>query len=401
MSQEVQESNFKVGAYPFFKDLRKTEPVYPLSKEDGNTTWIVTQYEDVLSLLKKPSFIKDQSKLFSQQEEDETPLEVKVFQNMMLDVDPPDHRRLRKLVQPHFNPKTIRKLEPRILDIADDLINEMRKKDGPVDLIDDFAFPLPIIVISELLGVPVEDRDKFRQWSNTIVSAADNTQEDFAADINDFIHYLDILFEERQADPREDLISKLLQTREEGDLLSNDELYSMIVLLIIAGHETTVNLIGNGMLALFEHPEELDKLINDLSLTETAVEECLRYYSPVDFSTARWAEEELTLRGRTIKRGDLVLASLSSANRDEKKFDNPDEFDITRKPNSHIAFGYGIHFCLGAPLARLEGKIAFQKLLTAFPHIKLAEKRPEWRNMFLLRGLKQLLIKLNTESVTN
>ncbi|MFQ3546014.1 cytochrome P450 [Halobacillus rhizosphaerae] len=393
--QEVYESNFKVGAYSFFEDLRKNQPIHALSEQNGNTTWIVTQYEDVLKLLKQPSFIKDQSKLFSNAQSDDDPMEAKIFQNMMLDADPPDHRRLRKLVQPHFNPKTIKQLEPRIQDIADELIFQMSEKREDIDLINDFAFPLPIIVISELLGVPIEDRDKFRQWSNTIVSAADGEEGDFTRDIGEFIDYLKELFAERERNPQEDLISNLLQTRDEGDLLNDEELYSMIVLLIIAGHETTVNLIGNGMLALFEHPDQLNLLKEDLSLTEQAIEESLRYYSPVDFSTARWAEDDLELHDQTIKRGDLVLGSISSANRDDKQFHHAEVFDIQRKPNPHIAFGYGIHFCLGAPLARLEAKIAFKSLLTAFPNISLNQmSKPEWRQVFLLRGLNQLKVNL-------
>lgn len=183
-----------------------------------------------------------------------------------------------------------------------------------------------------------------------------------------------------------------IHAEEEGDKLQGNELYSMIFLLIIAGHETTVNLIGNGMYALFEHPKQLELLKNDLSLTETAIEEMLRFYSPVDSSTARWADEDIVLHGKTIQKGDLVIASISSANRDERKFENPHLLDITRKPNPHMAFGYGIHFCLGAPLARLEGSIAFRKLLRAFPHITPAGSLSdlEWRSVFLLRGLKEL-----------
>ncbi|MGB7998633.1 MAG: cytochrome P450 [Anaerobacillus sp.] len=394
----VYKSNFKEGAYPFYDHLRQNNPISPLSSsDDGNTTWLVTKYDDVQDLLKRPSFIKDQSKLFSKSaRSEEEPLETKIFHHMMLDVDPPDHTRLRKLVQPSFNPKSIQQLAPRINAIADQLIDEMKAKEGTVDLIDDFAFPLPIIVISELLGVPAEDRDKFRKWSNSIVSASDNMEGEFMKDVQEFTDYLTFLFKKRKEDPKDDLVSNLLQHEEDGEKLSSEELYSMVFLLIIAGHETTVNLIGNGMFALFENPDQLQLLQNDFTLTERAIEEALRYYSPVDFSTARWAEETFDFRGIQISKGDMVLASLSSANRDEEKFTNADQFDITRKPNPHLAFGYGIHFCLGAPLARLEGKIAYEKLLTAFPSIQLAGSPSEvkWRNMFLLRGLEGLKVKL-------
>ncbi|MFC7322933.1 cytochrome P450 family protein [Halobacillus campisalis] len=391
-TETVYHSNFKVGAYPFYKQLRSLDPIFPMSQTGEQTSWIVTKYDHVKELLKSKSFIKDQSKFMEHSSSEEPDLITSVFQNMMLDVDPPDHTRLRKLVQPYFNPKKIKELEPRISEIADQLLADISRKEGAIDLIEDFAFPLPIIVISELLGVPAEDRNKFRKWSQTILSAADNLEADFIHDTEDFLTYLKKLFDERKENPQEDLISSLLQAEEEGDQLNREELYSMIVLLIIAGHETTVNLIGNTMLALFEHPEQLEKLQADLTFTDSAIEEGLRFYSPVDFSTARWAEEDVDFHGRTIRRGDLVLASLSSANRDEDKFENAETFDITRSQNPHIAFGYGIHFCLGAPLARLEGNVAIKKLLTTFPDIRLYDSHPRWQHVFLLRGLSELKV---------
>ncbi|WP_224522048.1 cytochrome P450 family protein [Rossellomorea vietnamensis] len=396
--ESVFQSNFKRGAYPFYSHLRNTDPVFAAWEDGGQTTWIVSGYDDVLELLKTQSFIKNQSKVFSDSDQhNDLPLEARVFQHMMLDVDPPDHTRLRKLVQPYFNPKRIQELSPRIEAVADQLIDQMKVKQGPVDLIDEFAFPLPIIVISELLGVPVEDREKFRRWSNTIVSASDNMNADFQGDVREFIEYLTLLFKDKKESPKEDLISNLILHEEEGEQLTEDELYSMIVLLIIAGHETTVNLIGNGIYALFEHPDQLEKLRKDHTLIETAIEESLRFYSPVDFSTARWSADDMDFKGKRIRRGDMVLASISSANRDERKFVGAQTFDVARKPNPHMAFGYGIHFCLGAPLARLEGKIAFEKLLSAFPTMTFAGNYDEsnWRDMFLLSGLKELPVHLN------
>ncbi|GGF18798.1 cytochrome P450 [Halobacillus andaensis] len=391
--ETIYESQFKKGAYPFFKKLRQEQPIFPMSQQSDQSTWLVTKYDDVKELLKQPSFIKDQKKLFQTAANQAKSDDVNIFENMMLDVDPPDHTRLRKLVQPFFNPKTIKQLEPRIVEIADQLLAQMEQKSSPVDLIDDYAFPLPIIVISELLGVPSEDRDRFRKWSNTIIAASNEFETDFIEDVEAFTSYLTSLFEERKQHPQDDLITKLLQAEEEGEQLSKDELYSMVVLLIIAGHETTVNLIANTMYALFQHPDQLKKLKDDPSLVEPAIEEGLRYYSPVDFSTARWAQEDMAFHGQTIRRGDLVLASISSANRDEDKFENPSQLDITRSRNAHIAFGYGIHFCLGAPLARLEGKIALERLLSTFPQIHLSENNPEWRTVFLLRGLEHLQIQ--------
>ncbi|MYL54859.1 cytochrome P450 [Pontibacillus yanchengensis] len=396
--EKLFQSNFKKGAYPFYESLRQHDPIFLMSQQQNQSSWIITKYDHVKELLKTQSFIKDQSKLFSTSPHD-TPQDemTTIFQNMMLDVDPPDHTRLRKLVQPYFNPKTIKNLQPRIEDIADLLIMEINNKKGKIDLINDFAFPLPIIVISELLGVPAEDRNKFRRWSNTIIAASDNMATDFVEDVQAFTNYLTRLFEERREEPQDDLISNLLQAEEEGEQLNRTELYSMIVLLIIAGHETTVNLIANTMYALFEHPRQMERLQEDFSLTENAIEEGLRYYSPVDFSTARWAEDDMEFHGKHIRRGDLVLASISSANRDECKFEQADEFDITRKDFQHVAFGFGIHFCLGAPLARLEGKVALEKLLSAFPEIRLDEQRqePNWRAVFLLRGLENLYVNID------
>lgn len=372
-------------------------PSSPCLRTNGYTSWLVTKYDDVKELLKSSSFIKDQSRLYATKDKPSPDQGLNIFENMMLDADPPDHTRLRKLVQPYFNPKTIKLLEPRIHEITDELLAEMESKTAPVDLIDNFAFPLPIIVISEMLGVPVEDREKFRKWSNTIVAASDNMAGDFVEDVEAFTLYLTDLFEKRRAHPREDLISYLLQTEDEGDQLSKNELYSMVVLLIIAGHETTVNLIGNTMYALFEHPDQLKRLKEDLSLVPQTLEEGLRFYSPVDFSTARWAAEDMDLHGETIRKGDFILASISSANRDEAKFIHADHFDITRQKNAHVAFGFGIHFCLGAPLARMEGKSAVEKLLHTFPDIHLDSERelPEWRPVFLLRGLQSLPVQLS------
>ncbi|MCA1009550.1 cytochrome P450 family protein [Halobacillus halophilus] len=396
-TETIYRSNFKEGAYPFYQHLRLNQPVFPMSSEASNSSWIITKYDHVKELLKSPSFIKDQNKLFSQSSrEDMNEDELNIFQNMMLDVDPPDHTRLRKLVQPYFNPKTIKQLEPRITEIAQDLLEEMKHKEGSVDLIDDYAFPLPIIVISELLGVPIEDRNKFRKWSNTIVAASDNMTADFQEDVEAFTAYLTSLFEKRKSEPEEDLISYLLQTAEEEEQLTKAELYSMVVLLIIAGHETTVNLIGNTMFALFDYPDQMSKIKSDQTLIPSAIEEGLRFYSPVDFSTARWSEEDMEFHGQEIRRGDLVLASISSANRDEEKFNHADQFDVTRNKNAHVAFGFGIHFCLGAPLARLEGKIAIEELMNAFPNIDLNRtmNRPEWNPVFLLRGLSHLPVDL-------
>ena len=243
-----------------------------------------------------------------------------------------------------------------------------------MDLIRDYALPLPTTIIAEMLGVPVRDRHKFHRWSNALVSASGSTwgMLMMVPPMWAFLRYIRKLVKIRQADPRDDLISALVHAREAGDRLSEDELLAMIFLLLVAGHETTLNLIGNGVLALLEHPAELDRLRENPDLIKPAVEELLRYDSPVQMSNERYAREEVTIAGVTIAPGETVHAMLGSANRDERQFDHPDVLDITREPNRHLSFGQGVHYCVGAPLARLEGQIAINTLLRRFPDLRLA-----------------------------
>jgi cytochrome P450 len=269
---------------------------------------------------------------------------------------------------------------------------------GEMDLIDDYAFPLPITVIAELLGVPAEDRNKFREWSNAAVSG-DTTQEYLEKillpHMQAFTDYLRAMFEEKRKNPKDDLISGLVRAEEAGDTLSEDELLGMVFLLLIAGHETTVNLIGNGVLALLQHPDQLQKLRDDPSLIKPAIEELLRYDGPVETSTERFAREDIAIGGTVIPKGEMVMVVLASADHDPERFTAPDALDITRAHNRHLAFGKGIHFCLGAPLARMEGQIAIGTLLRRMPELRLADP-PEsltWRPGMVLRGLKGLPVE--------
>lgn len=389
---------FKAHAYPMYATLRETDPIYPLSMPDGQTAWLILRYDDSLAALRDVRFGKDPTRAFDIN--NPRPLTYEGFElisKMMLNADPPDHTRLRALVQGVFTPRMIDGLQGRIEEITEELLDEATGKEE-MDLISEFAFPLPIIVISEMLGIPIEDRDRFRRWSHALISAANDPEHlrRIIPQFTEFTSYLRDLFEERRIDPKEDVISGLVHAEAEGDKLSEQELYSMVILLIIAGHETTVNLIGNGMYALFEHPDQFEKLKAKPQLMESAIEEMLRYYSPIEVTTNRWALEDVSLRGKTIAKGDMVLIIIASANRDPAQFENPDQFDITRKENRHLAFGLGIHFCLGAPLARLEGRIAFSALLRRLPNSKPAVPLDtlSWQPGLLLRGLTTLPVRL-------
>jgi cytochrome P450 len=359
--------------------------------------WLVTRYHDVSAVLKDERFVKDwRSALTPEQlaQMPSIPEVMKPLSRNMLDTDPPDHTRLRALVSKAFTPRLIERMRGRVQEIADALLAAVEDK-GEMDLIDDYAFPLPITVIAELLGVPVEDRDKFREWSDAAVSG--NATQEYVEKVltphmQAFTDYLRAMFEEKRKNPKDDLISALVQAEEAGDKLSEDELLGMVFLLLIAGHETTVNLIGNGMLALLQHPDQLQKLRNDPSLIKPAVEELLRYDGPVETSTERFAREDVAIGGTVIPKGEMMMVVIAAADHDPERFPEPDTLDITREDNKHLAFGKGIHFCLGAPLARMEGQIAINTLLRRMPSLRL--KNPPdslaWRPGLVLRGLKGL-----------
>ena len=268
---------------------------------------------------------------------------------------------------------------------------DVPEKEAPrLFLIDAYAFPLPIMVITEMLGIPYADRDTFRRWSNTLVQGESFMQASAEEEViaEEFVTYLRKLIAERRARAQDDLVSGLVQAEDRGDALSEDELIAMIFLLLVAGHETTVNLIGNGVLALLQHPDQLALLKRDPTLIISAVEEFLRYESPVETSTLRFAREDVVIGDQVIPRGEMVLVVLGSANRDEAQFTQPDDLDITRERNRHLAFGHGIHYCLGAPLARIEGQIAINTLLRRMPDLRLtvAPEQLVWRPGILIRG---------------
>lgn len=390
--EELFTPSFTRDPYPVYEKLRQSDPLFKVMFPDGTYGWLVTTYVDAVDVLKDPRFIKDMTKVYGP--ESQSP-----FTSNMLFSDPPDHKRLRGLVQKAFTPQMINGMRDHIQSIADRLLDKAAGT-GHMKLIDDYAFPLPIIVISEILGVPLEDQDKFRIWSNSIIGASNQeTEPEVYQHMQEFVEYLRVWFEKVRVNPGEDLISQLIAAEEAGDRLTEQELFGVVTLLIIAGHETTVNLIGNGVLALLEHPEQRRLLQEQPERIHGAIEEMLRYNGPVEFSTSRWAGEEMEFRGRQMQKGDLVIVALDSANRDEQQFSDPDVFDITRERSRHLAFGQGIHLCLGAPLARLEGEIAVNTLLRRFPHLQLQEgvEELEWRPGMIVRGVKEIPLALHED----
>lgn len=379
-----------------YAQMRREMPVCPLiGPVSGNTFWIITRYDDCITALKQPQLVKDHTHLsepfFSRYGGRPEGVWAAINRNMLF-VDPPDHTRLRSLVHRAFTPVLIENLRARTQGIADSLIDKViANNSGHIDLIGDYGFPLPITVIAELLGVPVEDQENFRRWTKALVFFTSEEESMTAA--FEFVMYMNNLIDERAAHPKDDLISGLQQAHEAGDKLDREELISMIFLLLVAGHETTVNLIGNGMLSLFQFPDQRALLQQNPHLMRSAVEEMLRFNGPVETATNRFAMENVEIGGVHIPYGDVVLVALHSANRDEAVFENPDRFDITREPNKHIAFGNGIHYCLGAPLARMEGGIAIETLLRRLPSLQPAPgalDHIEWNQSVLLHGMKRL-----------
>lgn len=402
MPQSVLTEPFGAGTksdpHPMYSHLRAHQPVYRLVLQDGRGLWVITRYDDVERALRDPRLVKDARNAFAPDQRPSFPNEAKLALEHMLSTDPPDHTRLRALVHKAFTPRLVERLRPRVQQIADDLIDAVQQG-GAMDLIRDYAFPLPITVITELLGVPSRDQNRFREWSNAVVGHELLRERELfptprRAALASFATYFRALFADKRANPQDDLVTALLLAEEEGDVLSEDELVAMVFLLLIAGHETTVNLIGNGMLALLRHPDQLRLLRDDPTLISPAVEELLRYDGPVETSTLRYAAMDIEIDGVTIPKGEIVLVVLASANRDADHFADADRLDITRTDNRHLAFGRGVHFCLGAALARLEGQIAIATLIRRLPELRLAVPidQLEWRPGILLRGLRALPI---------
>jgi cytochrome P450 len=379
--------DFRANPYSYYDSLRATAPVLYWGLWNF---WFLSRYDDCSRLLRD-------ARLGHGEPGGEPPEEQRALFEMqrhwMLIKDPPDHRRLRELVHKAFTPRRVEQMRDRIQAITDGLLDRVQAA-GQADVIADLAYPLPVTVIAEMLGIPAGDHDQFHDWSNELARSLDLTDDPevynrASASATALTNYLRELIARRRRQPQDDLLSALITAEEEGGRLSEDELYATCALLLIAGHETTINLIGNGVLALLRQPDQLHRLRQEPGLIRTAVEELLRYDSPVQM-TSRVALETIELQGQTIQAGQQVAFLLGAANHDPERFANPHKLDLGRDPNPHLAFGNGIHYCLGAPLARLEGQIAINTLLRRMPDLALATERPEYIDNYTLRGLERL-----------
>ena len=380
--------------------LREEHPVYATTVPGwGTRHWFLTRYADCNGFLRDQRFGRD---LHNRLPEDllaywpKPPQSEQLLERHLLGVDPPDHTRMRGLVHKAFTPRAIQNLQERAQEVADRLLDEVAGA-GELDLIEHYAFPIPITMISEMLGVPAADRDLFRGWVQQLFFSAADEAARMAAGMA-FIQYMQARIAERRDEPREDILSGLVHASEDGDQLNPQELLSMVFLLLTAGYETTVHLIGTGIYLLLTHPEQLDlfraEMDDNAALVQSGLEEIVRFGGPASGGFMRWAWEDVEIGGQLIRHGDAVTALLHAANRDPAAFPDPDRFDITRNPNKHLGFGAGVHYCLGAPLARMEGSIAIPTLLRRLPDLRLAvaPDAVAWRTTGLY-GLQALPVR--------
>jgi cytochrome P450 len=384
--------------HALYRKLREEAPVHRAVLWGGTQVWLVTRYAEARALLNDPRLIKDWQELkefFPSASHDRQSM----LYSHMLQRDPPDHTRLRKLVTKAFTTGSVQRMRSNIVGIADELLERVAvtaASEGAVDLMQSYAVQLPLRVISELLGVSRTDREQFRLHVEPTLTSTN--PDELAAAENALADLLIALIEKKRKLPANDLISALLHTPEVEDQLSPDELLSTTFLLIVAGYETTVNLIGNGILALLRNPCQLAALRSDASLMPSAVEEFLRIESPLNMATMRVSAEPIRIGQARITADQPVLIALLAANHDSRQYHDPDRLDIARRRNPHLAFGYGIHHCVGAPLARLEGQIAIDRLLNRFERITLADNVViQYRNSTLMRGLTALPVQLSGE----
>jgi cytochrome P450 len=385
--------------HSYWNQLRSVEPVAARKGPvTGNTFWLLTTYDDCVTALRSQRLGKEPEKHLDPQLiadfGEQGPFEV-LGRNMLF-LDPPDHTRLRALVRDGFSNRTVEALVPRIEAIVDDLLAALGDRPS-FDLIDAFALPLPVTVIAELLGIPPSDHTRFRAWTDAVLGRVGTEVEAMGAGM-EFIQYLNDLAETRRSDPRNDMISFLLHSENDGEKLDHAEFLGMVFLLLVAGHETTVNLIGNGVLELIRHQDEFSRLLSGDVPVESATEELLRFHGPVESTTMRWIYEPFELGETTLHPGDLVIPILMAANRDPQIFQDPDTLDLGRTPNRHIAFGSGIHLCLGAPLARREAHVALAAIAARLGRLELDMDVDdlEWTPGFFLRGARSIEVRRST-----
>ncbi|MFI9121657.1 cytochrome P450 [Streptomyces bikiniensis] len=396
---------FATDPYPAYAWLREHAPVHRTTLPSGVEAWLVTRYADARQALADQRLSKNPA------HHDESPHakgktgipgERKAeLMTHLLNIDPPDHTRLRRLVSKAFTPRRVAGFAPRVQELTDRLIDAFVEK-GSADLIHEFAFPLPIHAICDLLGVPEEDQDDFRDWAGMMIRHGGGPRGGVARSVKKMRGYLAELIHRKREEPGDDLISGLIKASDHGEHLTENEAAAMAFILLFAGFETTVNLIGNGLYALLRNPGQRELLQASLAaggtgLLETGIEELLRYDGPVEMATWRYATRALTIGGQEIPAGDPVLVVLAAADRDPERFDGPDVLDLARRDNQHLGYGHGIHYCLGAPLARLEGQTALATLLTRLPDLRLASDPAElrWRGGLIMRGLRTLPVEFS------
>lgn len=396
--RQMLDEEYLSNPYPLYHQLRTTDPVYWDEGQGG--AWVLTGYAEVLACLRDQRFSAARMSIDTSwiPEELKERLEppISALTRQMLFLDPPDHTRLRGLVSRAFTPRMVEKLRPRIQQIVDELLAPAREK-GQMEVISEFAYPLPAIVIAEMLGVPPEDRERFTQWTRDFGSLLDGggtgmTFEEVVQSllgVNEFMEYFRAIIQQQRETPRDNLLQAMQEAEEQGDMLSENELLGNCVLLLAAGHGTTNHLISNGLLALLRHPEQMQALQADPSLLPLAVMELLRYDGPVQL-TSRLLKEDVQIRDKKIAAGQEVLLCLGASNHDPAQFAQPDTLDLRRTENRHLAFGQGIHFCLGAPLARVEAEIAFGTFLKTFPRAHLGAEPIEFFPSQVFRGLNAL-----------
>ncbi len=386
----------RANPYPFYKQLRAQDPVH-WDAQMG--FWVLTRYADVMEVLHDPRIGKaiGLETALHRLPEAERQVAMPIYQTFarqMLYADPPYHTKLRSLVNKAFTPRVVEKMRPRVQQIADSLVDAVQER-GSMDVIREFAYPLPLTVIMDLFGLPMEDRTQVKAWSDDfsaalgIVAQTPEVMRRANASLAKFTDYICAQFDERETSPRDDFLSALLHATEDGNYLSRDELVANVLIVLLGGHENSTNVIGNSLLALFQHPDLLQKVLRDPSLVNNAVEETLRYDNSVQI-VWRFATEDLEVGGKCIKKGQLLNCMIGAANRDPAQFPDPDTFDIHRPEYRHLGFGMGIHFCVGMPLGRLDAQIGLGTLLRRLPKIHLMDTPLEWQTAPTFRGVKAL-----------
>lgn len=394
---DFQTPEHRADPHPVYHRLREEAPVLHVPQWDE---YVLTRHADCEAVLRDPRFssnpVHRRLDLAAEMQDMRTQLSGTSV-NVLLFIDPPDHTRIRRLVSKAFTPRRVEEMRSHIRQIVDGLLDEAQEK-GELDVVLDLGYQVPVTVICEMLGVPKEDRHLFHEWSSQATRLLDGVipADEFERAIwgaMSIINYLNGIIDERRTSPGDDLLSALIAAEEEGEVLTEEELRSTTLLLFVAGHETTLNLIGNGMHALLRHPEQLSRLAHDPGLIQPAIEELLRYDGPVHL-TGRVATEDIDVNGFTVEKGQQVVTLLAAANRDPAEFPEPDRLDIGREPNHHLAFSHGLHYCLGASLARVEGQAAIGSLVQRFPKMELVTDEVRYRDHFVLRGLEELRVSL-------